>query len=184
MKDEPKQSKPRINNKLKKEIDLSIGKIQNIIRHIKNVQDNCILLGHRLIERGEIHLGKTIIARGLVHDNSKFFGAEWDNMNAIPINSIDADPTKLKRNISINHHRQTNDHHPEYWGSILNMPESALAEAICDWKSRSEEFGTDFRKWIDEYATENWGFEKTDDVYKKIMRFVDLLCEKPFEEIK
>ena len=54
---------------------------------------------------------------------------------------------------------------------------------ICDWKSRSEEFGTDLRKWIDESATKRYKFTNEDLVYKKIMYFVDMICEKPFVNV-
>jgi hypothetical protein len=177
--------KPRLSNKLKKEIDVSLSKVEHIIRHIKNVQDNCLLLGQRLIERGEINLGKMLIAQGLQHDNSKFFGTEWDNMNIVPINSVDVDPVKLKRNLSVNHHRQTNSHHPEYWPhGIKEMPDIFLLECICDWKSRSEEFGNSLHDWIDSDATERFGFKKDGGIYNKIMKYVDLLCQTPFSEIK
>jgi nuclear transport factor 2 (NTF2) superfamily protein len=63
------------------------------------------------------------------------------------------------------------------------MPSVFLAECACDWKARSEEFGTSLRDWIDEFATKRWNFSKDDRTYKEIMAFVDLLCEKPFEQI-
>ena len=69
--------------------------------------------GKRLIESGQIDLGKMLIARGLSHDNSKFFGAEWDNMS--PIQSINEDKEKSKLKLAIHHHNSTNLHHPEAW---------------------------------------------------------------------
>jgi hypothetical protein len=53
----------------------------------------------------------------------------------------------------------------------------------ADWKARSEEFGTDLRNWIDEQATKRFGFSKDDEIYKEIMKYVDLLCQKPFSQI-
>lgn len=179
----PKNKKPRISSSLKKEINSSLAKIDITVRHIKNVQDNCFLLGRRLIEKGEVLLGKRLIANGLIHDNSKFYGNEWEYLNTIPINSVDVDPVKLKRNLSINHHRTTNPHHPEYWGNIKHMPPIYVAEMVSDWKSRSEEFGTSLRDWIVNSATKTWGFDDKDQIYKDIMYYVDILCEKPFEQI-
>ena len=49
-------------------------KIQDILRHIQNVQANCLLLGKRLIERGDFEIGRQLIANGMIHDNSKFQG--------------------------------------------------------------------------------------------------------------
>jgi hypothetical protein len=54
---------------------------------------------------------------------------------------------------------------------------------VCDWKARSEEFGSSLKDYIDELATKRWNFSKDDRTYKEIMSFVDLLCEKPFEQI-
>lgn len=182
MSDESKNTKPRISNKLKKEIELSLLKIEGITRHIKNVQDNCSLMGKRLIENGEIDLGKMLIANGLQHDHSKLLGTEWDHM--APVKDAPEDPTKVKRNLSINHHRETNQHHPEYWGHIKNMPQVAIAEMVCDWKARSEEFATALRDWINNVATKQWEFDEKDQIYKDIFRYVDLICEKPFETVK
>jgi hypothetical protein len=178
-----KSSKQKISNKLKKEIDLSISKIDSIVRHIKNVQDNCLLMGKRLVEMGEIDFGKMLIARGFTHDNSKFFGVEWDSMNSLQ--PLQEDKEKYTLKLCIHQHNSTNFHHPEAWpNGIQDMPDIYLAEMVCDIKARSEEFGTSLIEWIDECATKKYGFQKNDEVYKKIINFVNLLCEKPFEEIK
>jgi hypothetical protein len=29
--------------------------------------------------------------------------------------------------------RETNQHHPEYWGGLHRMPDIAVAEMVCDW---------------------------------------------------
>lgn len=118
----------------------------------------------------------------MVHDVSKFFGIEWEYLS---LENLSEEGAKLKMKLAIHHHNSTNKHHPEAWpGGIKEMPDVYIAEFCCDIKSRSEEFGTSLRDWIDETATKKWNFTKEDDIYKKIMGFVDLLCAKPFEEIK
>jgi hypothetical protein len=92
--------------------------------------------------------------------------------------------TKLKLKMAIIHHNQTNEHHPEHWQGIKNMPSVFVAEMVADWKARSEEFGTSLREWIDEAATKRFGFTKEDDIYKEIIKYVDMLCQKSFEQIK
>jgi len=176
--------KPKITRKLKKDISITEDKIYTIVRHIKNVQDNCLLMGEKFIERGLVDFGKELIARGFCHDNSKFYGIEWDNITKAG-NEIDNNANaKLKLKLSIFHHQSTNKHHPESWaGGIKEMTDIDLCEMICDWKSRSEEFGTDLRKWIDESATKRYKFTNEDLVYKKIMYFVDMICEKPFVNV-
>lgn len=158
-------------------------KIRSLTRHIRNVEDNCLLLGEKLIERGEIDLGRQLIANGYVHDTSKFYGIEFENLSSSTSTNTAEENAKLKMRLAIQHHTLTNQHHPEYWNGIKNMPRVAVAEMVADWKARSEEFGTSVRDWIDDQATKRWGFSREDEVYKTIMDFVNLLCPKPFENI-
>ena len=168
-------------DRLRKEAELTMEKIRSITRHMRNVEDNCLLLGEKLIERGEIELGHGLIANGFIHDASKFHGIEWDNM--APSTIANEESAKLKMKMAVNHHRKVNPHHPEYWGEIQKMPRVYFAEMVCDWKARSEEFGSSLKDYINEFATKRWEFSKDDKTYKEIMLFVDLLCEKPFEQI-
>jgi len=156
-------------------------KIRAISRHIRNVEDNCLLLGEKLIGKGEVNLGHKLIANGYIHDASKFHGMEWEYM--APGTPLAEEGAKLKLKMAVQHHNKTNSHHPEYWGDIRLMPRLYLAEMACDWKARSEEFGTSLRDWIDEQATKRFAFTKDERVYKEITEFVDLLCPKPFENV-
>lgn len=168
--------------KFRKEAENVMAKIRAIARHIRNVEDNCLILGERLIYQGEIELGHQLVASGFIHDASKFKGIEWESI--VPGQSSEnVTDKKLKLKLAISNHNLTNSHHPEYWGGVHRMPRVCVAEMVCDWKSRSEEFGTSLRDWIDEVATKRWKFNTDDKVYKEIIYFVDLLCEKPFEQI-
>lgn len=170
-------------DKLKKQAETTMSKIRGIARHIRNVEDNCLLLGEKLIALGEIDLGHRLIANGHVHDASKFNGIEWDNMAPGEPTPHVEESAKFKLKMAVQHHQKTNSHHPEYWNGIKNMPRVAIAEMVCDWKARSEEFGESLRDYINDKATKRWDFSKNDDIYKEIMGFVDLVCEKPFEQI-
>ena len=115
-----KSNKPRINARLKKEIDSILDKINRITRHTRNVEDNCILLGTKLISAGEIELGKQLIANGFVHDVSKFGGIEFEFM--APGTPTEEDSAKMKMKMAIYQHQKTNLHHPESWsGGIKDM---------------------------------------------------------------
>ena len=169
-------------DKILKDATATMEKIRGITRHIRNVEDNCLLLGEKLIMLGEIELGKQLIANGFVHDASKFHGIEFEFM--APGTPTVEEGAKLKLKLAIQQHNTTNLHHPESWsGGIKNMPDVYLAEFCCDIKARSEEFGTDLREWIDNLATKKWNFTTNDEVYGRIMKFVDLLCLKPFEDL-
>ena len=175
---------PKITRKVKKEIELATNNVDGIVRHIRNVQDNCILLGKKLIQQGHIDLGVNLIRNGFLHDSSKFVGIEWENMAPVGMSAQES-AAKLKLKMAIHHHNSTNLHHPEAWTmGIKGMPLLYLAEFVCDVKARSEEFGTSLRDWIDDSATKRWGFTKTDEVYKKIMDYIGLVCEAPFSQIK
>lgn len=145
-------------------------KIASLCRHIGDVQKNCRILGDRLIRRKQVNLGRTLIANGLSHDASKFQGIEWACLNP------KASDKKLKEAISF--HNTNNKHHPEYWGDIHKMPDEFVAEMVCDWSARSGELGTSLRQWIDGPAMTRYGYTKKDPVYRKIRKFMKLLCEE------
>lgn len=171
-----------MNKKLEKQANETLAKIRALTRHIRNVSDNCILLGEKLILSGEIDLGKQLIANGFRHDFSKFFGIEWDNL--IGLDKEDK-TSQFKLKMAIYQHNSTNLHHPEAWPQgIKAMPPLFLLELLCDWKARSEEFGTSLIEYIDNNATKRFKFDKNDEVYKTLIKYLDLLCDKPFVEVK
>jgi len=148
----------------------TLDKVNSLLRHIKYVQENCAFLGLKLISLGQEEFGKTLIANGQIHDNSKWKGVEWDHLES-------NDPLLHE---AVLQHSRTNSHHPEYWGNIHMMPSIYIAEMVCDWKARSTEFGTDVRIWIRDRATDRFGFQMTDEVGIQIERYLDLLLDKPF----
>ena len=152
----------------------TIEHLNNLTRHINLVRDACELLGRRLIEKGEENLGIQLIARGYKHDVSKFFGPEWDFLH----NGTNVPDKELK--YAINCHQSGNDHHPEFWGGIEEMPRVAIAEMVADWYARGQEFGTSLRDWIDETAVERYNINKRGKHYKWIKEFVDILLFNTF----
>ena len=146
-------------------------KIEAVLEHIQNVQRNCYRLGLKLIKNGEVEFGRILIANGQVHDNSKFKGIEFEHL-------FYGDPILMT---VVKHHSTTNAHHPEYWGSIQQMPDVYLAEMVCDCAARSAEFGTDLRKWFSETATKKYNFEMTDKDGMRVTKFIDILLAPPFK---
>jgi hypothetical protein len=158
----------------------TMEKIRALTRHIRNVEDNCLILGEKLILSGEIELGKQLIANGFVHDASKFRGIEFDQL--IVGTPTKEEESKLKLKMAIYQHQKTNAHHVEYWdGGIEEMPDVYLGELVCDLKARSEEFGTALMDYIDNVGLKRWGITKDDISYKKIVNFVEMLCQTPFQ---
>lgn len=146
-------------------------KIEKVLTHIKNVQRNCYKVGIKLIKKGDVELGRNLMANGQIHDNSKFKGIEFDELFY---------GSHILKEV-VKHHATTNPHHPEYWGSIHKMPDVYIAEMVCDWAARASEFGTDLRGWITETATDKFKFNMDDRVGNKIIEYIDLLLEKPFK---
>jgi len=148
--------------------------IDHLVRHIGLVRDACLRLGKRLMALGRVEFGRLLIARGFVHDASKFHGIEWEYLHS----GQDVPQEMLK--IAIRQHTLTNPHHPEYWGGFENMPEIAVAELTCDWYARSQEFGTSLRDWIRDEAVARFRIDTTSEPYRWLLGFVDLLLEPPF----
>lgn len=150
--------------------------LETLMRHIRKVQDACWELAKKLLKKGEITFARRLIASSLSHDVSKFFGIEWENL-------IHSDNQELLK-FSVHHHQQTNMHHPEYWGKIENMPRLAIAEMVCDWYARSNEFATDLKQWIKEEALPKYKVSPQGKTYKIIKEFIDLLLEPPYTKLK
>ncbi len=140
------------------------------MRHIEDVQQDCQILGANLIERGEADTGRLLIANGLCHDRSKFVGVEWEHLDSR------SDPLFGQ---AWQHHIEHNEHHPEFWGEggIHKMGRVYVAEMVCDWHSRSSEFGSCLRDWIASQATRKFDFSEADEVGRQIIDFVDMLLE-------
>jgi hypothetical protein len=157
---------------------LNNKKLEGLIRHINNVQDATSRLGEKLIEINEEELGLKLIANGRIHDNSKFYGIEWDYLDLeTKENNIELFKAALK------HHNETNPpHHPEYWvGGIKAMPEPYIAEMVCDWYARSIEFGDNVWTWAKDKASDKYGYTINTNVYREIKRYLELLLEPAFK---
>jgi hypothetical protein len=145
-------------------------RLRSLVRHIEDVQQDCQILGTHLIERGELDVGRTLIANGFVHDHSKFEGIEWEHL------TTKEDPLFEE---AWRHHTQNNKHHPEFWlGGIHEMERVYVAEMVCDWHSRSSEFCSGLREWIEYEATRKYHFGPSDEVARQIQDFVNLLSER------
>jgi hypothetical protein len=138
------------------------------------VQNAAFLLADRLAQRGEFDLARRLVQRSLCHDSSKFEGIEWDYLDVTKNDKENRGNLKL----AIHQHQQSNDHHPEFFsGGVNDMSRVQLAEMVCDWKARSEEFGSSLVDWVKEVASERYGFTTRSKVYSKIKFFLDLLLD-------
>jgi hypothetical protein len=148
--------------------------LDNLVRHIELVREACLLLGKRLMAQGRAEFGRLLVARGFVHDASKFYGIEWDYLHAGP------DVPEEELELAIKQHTRTNSHHPEYWGGFENMPEICVAEMVCDWYARAQQFGTGLRQWIETEAIARFQIDVEGERFGWVQQYVDLLLEDSF----
>lgn len=149
--------------------------LQAVQRHIANVQQSCLILGERMIDKGEISDGLQLIANAQIHDNSKLQpGIEWKYLR-------DEAADELFKAAHLQH-VNNNPHHPECWpNGIKDMPPVYIAEMVCDWHARSSEFGSALRDWVKEKATKKYNFTFQSPTYKLVKKYLDLLLDPPFK---
>jgi hypothetical protein len=63
------------------------------------------------------------------------------------------------------------------------MPEICVAEMVCDWYARAQEFGTDLREWIDTDAVQKYRIDTTGQQYQWIQGFLDVLLRSSFSRL-
>lgn len=156
--------------------DISNKRLDALIRHIENVKSRCLLLGERLISNGEDELGRRLISNGYIHDHSKFSGIEWLYLHG---DIQEKQPDKFL--LAATQHTATNKHHPEFWGTIHEMPRLYVAEMVCDWGSRSSEFGNDLKEWVKDKATSKYKMAVQSKTYKEIKDLIDVLLDPAFK---
>ncbi len=149
--------------------------LDDLTRHIGLVREACLLLGTRLINRGETDFGRQLIARGHVHDASKFHGIEWQYLHVGP--DVPAEMLKL----AVHQHVHTNSHHPESWGGIQNMPRIDIAEMVCDTYARGQEMGTNIREWYVKTAVQKYNIDLEGKQWKQINDFLDIVVRSSFK---
>lgn len=151
-------------------------RINTIIRHIKRVEDNCNKLAQAITDSGgNLNMARKLVQLGRIHDASKF-----DKFEFMYLGNFEKEkPPEFV--YALKQHHKKNPHHPEFWEhGIKEMPEMYLAEMVCDCVARGQEFGTDSRKWFFEEATKKYGFTLEDECGKSIIKYLDLLLNKPF----
>jgi hypothetical protein len=144
-----------------------------LLRHVNHVESNLSHLADLFIANGEKDFARDLLYRGRVHDASKFYGIEWEHLH---------DRTDPLFERALKQHQSTNSHHPEFHEhGIHDMGRLDLAEMVADWASRASELkGKGLIQWVEENATNKFGFTKGDRVYNEVYEFVDLLMEPAF----
>lgn len=154
-------------------------RLEAVIRHIDGVRGDGLILGRRMIEAGEAEDGLSVICNTQKHDNSKLKpgSIEWSYLHPDV-----AETNEIAFKLAWQQHVSTNPHHPEYWpGGIEEMPRMYLAEMVCDWHTRSSEFGTDLREWVKDKACPKYKISCSGKTYKEIKELMDMLLDRSFK---
>lgn len=155
--------------------------VQDLQNHIALVQKNATFLALTIAEEGQVNIARVLLANAAVHDASKWQGIEWECLHMGPTVS----KTMVQK--AVIQHQKTNRHHPEYWGGLSQMPIADghsvyVAEMVCDWMARSQEFAEDLREFIDEKAAMRFNFASAPQQSVLIHKYVDMLLPKKFVE--
>lgn len=150
-------------------------------QHIKRVQRFC-----KKIHAHDPDRFDGIIARGEIHDASKFEDPEldpyihiaWRYKTKRDGGEYKVDPElEAQMNRATQHHVLTNPHHPEYHAgeapiSMKNRDRSDkmvdasgmgildIAEMVADWAAMSEELGDDPYDWAQKNVNHRWRFKR------------------------
>lgn len=146
----------------------------DLLAHVGRVQDNARQLADRLRADGRADFARLLLAKAHIHDASKWAGIEYEFMHRGP--HVD----KVMLGAAIAQHQKTNDHHPEFWGGLRNMPEICVAEMVCDWLARSQELATDLRVFVTTVAPERFAFDTAPTQVAWIESFIKILLPQKF----
>ena len=136
-----------------------------------NLMINYLLRNHRQQE------ALSLLKRLAVHDNSKIFSDELDYIMKLSCNkqSFTNPNYSLSEDekIIIEKHWKHNKHHPEYHDNIEDMSELDIMEMVCDWHSRSTQYGTDFFEFVTTRQENRFHFPK--EMFEKILKYCDII---------
>lgn len=107
-------------------------------------------------------LGRELIKRGKVHDNSKFqtpekeiYSEYHDKLNSVAFASESYNYYLKQMKPAVDHHYQVNDHHPEHFkDGIVDMDLIQMLEMLADIVAVSTDKGTDLIEFLPKFMKE------------------------------
>lgn len=154
-----------------------IMQLDDTLKHKQYVLETCNKMAKYLFEQDRDDLAFELLRRAIVHDNSKLRSDELNSLTKIKktnealtnANYILDDSDKR----CIELHWKHNRHHPEYFSSPEEMTEADIIEMVCDWYSRSLQFGTDFLDFV--YTRQNNRFHFPEEMFNKIINYCNIV---------
>lgn len=159
--------------------------IKDTIIHKKYFFDSSLIMFDLLLEEGKDELAINFIRRASVHDNSKLLPEEIDALSKIaPLQEDDDGFTNPNYRLNekqldlIRIHWKHNRHHPEFFQNINDMTELDILEMICDWHSRSVEFGTNLIDFV--MSRQENRFHFPDEMFEYILMMCKKMVDRSF----
>lgn len=117
-----------------------------------------MLAGIDLVNLSEEMNLEDFYLRLLIHDLSKLSAVEYRGYHGYNFKKKYENSTERQFLFGIAwlHHKNVNDHHPEYWFDVsrrgectpIEMPEVAMFEMIADWIGAGKTYGTPLGEWL------------------------------------
>ena len=160
-------------------VDKVMFQIDDVMLHKAYFMLTAKLMVDYLYENGQQEEAKELLRRACVHDNSKI---RSDEFNCLTQMSCDKRSfTNSKSSLSdadkalIELHWQHNSHHPEHYENYDDMSEMDVIEMVCDWFSRSCQYGTSLLEFFE--SRHETRFHFSDALYQKIKAYCELIIE-------
>ena len=157
---------------------------QDTFVHKEYVLTVCKKFADYLEKSGQLEDAEDLRQRAIVHDNSKIL-----NKNEFQaLTSIINDKSCLKdansqlssfKQDAIELHWENNEHHPEHFNDINDMPLKARREFVCDCCARSVQYGTDLISFMETRLNERFHFNELikDEILHDCKIIIELMKE-------
>jgi len=138
---------------------------QDTFVHKEYVLIVCNKFADYLEKEGQIEDAADLRQRALVHDDSKILNKnEFNALTAIIndrscLRDANSQLSQFKQD-AIELHWENNEHHPEYYKNINDMPLRARREFVCDCCARSVQYGTDLMQFMQTRLEERFNFSE------------------------
>lgn len=151
---------------------------QDTYIHKSYVKKSCKKLADYLISQNMDYHAKLLLERAEVHDNSKIMN--FDELQAL--STIINDKSCLKdakkalsqiKTDALKLHWKHNDHHPEHYKNVADMPKDAIMEMCCDWHARSVQYKTDLMEFLETRQKQRFHFPEY--MYLEIKHYCEIL---------
>lgn len=152
--------------------------LKDTLEHKKLILDIGLKVVDYLEKHGRSKQACYLSKRLIIHDDSKIKKEETSCFSRINNSDGMRDPNlgipdEIKDMIKV--HWRNNRHHPEHFIDYHDMSEVDVIEMVCDWFSRSKQYGTDFLEFVNTRQANRFHFD--DEFYEMVMKYCNLLIE-------